>query len=1085
MAVSFNIPKSPKRDIFVIDEFQGVDLTNNETSVDENKSPNAENMVRLVPGKVRKRTGYKTRVIFSDGTDVNRVIKSSDKYVDIDVSQMGDTPETGISIAQFYDIIPAGMISTKFETRGIGHYQFVLYPNPASYYPGWDHVYTEGHEFYRFYGVNSAYNTEGVQDIRVYRVGDVQEGEYLQIRQVILCTKSSTPPLDMEWHPAPEDNDGLFVKRGSIDPVYGCHVLKTYDTNRVVNVNRALATSDSLETFTVDDTDFTPIYNLAEPVYASNDYSTRTRLYVEFDYICDNPCSLEVTGWPFSTKLEDTSGTEEHYSTWKECGHIQNAEVSLKADSGTSNVQIKNLSIMYQKDSDYAWSPAPEDNGGTFHIEDIYDTLPINYAINEDYYYAGDSSSLTAIADIPIGNASSGVVGFGHISFDLETSAGSEISQIIVRIINDATGVHSVVYEETFAENVYQHFDWYGSTYYSNRFFEKIQVEFQLASTDSQCLAYAKNIEVRQIQPRTEYTIFSKNYLYHVGKEFWLYTTAENKVEKVFSNANPSRSQSWQLNDKLVILDGKNIFLYEFGLALKSITSGIGYIPTITRSKNPTYNRGEPSGGTSFDALNLVQPAFIESFVVTEDTKTYAWFNLSLHNLDAKNFIVEVLDGNGNWVKQTLNQDYYQNFSIGYVFFLQNHYPGVSPVPGEDNVRITAYKTIDGYADRITKCTVGTLFGVGGAADRLFLSGNPDHPNWDFYSEQFDPTYFPDTGYSVLGSASSAIVGYATVNNYLATFKDEYDPAQNVTIREGDLITDDNGIDRPAFKIINTLQGNGAVAPYSFAYLQTEPLFLTRSGICAITPQDITGERYSQNRSFYLNGKLTKESDLEDALAVIFNDQYVLAINRKLYILDGLQPMRTDKSMPYATRQYAGFYCTNVPASCMWVDDQALWIGTYNGKVCRFDNDVESLDSYNDDGEPIYCCWQTPDLDGRLFYKNKTFRYFAIRIMNALRTSCSLYYKKPSIIIKDGEEKQIDWTLIKKDTASGTIFDFDYVDFERFSFNTDSSAKVVHSKTRVKKVDKMQFMVENDAVNEPFGLFDLALEYIESGNYKG
>ena len=169
----------------------------------------------------------------------------------------------------------------------------------------------------------------------------------------------------------------------------------------------------------------------------------------------------------------------------------------------------------------------------------------------------------------------------------------------------------------------------------------------------------------------------------------------------------------------------------------------------------------------------------------------------------------------------------------------------------------------------------------------------------------------------------------------------------------------------------------------------------------------------------------------------------------------------------------------------MWVDDQALWIGTYNGKVCRFDNDVESLDSYNDDGEPIYCCWQTPDLDGRLFYKNKTFRYFAIRIMNALRTSCSLYYKKPSIIIKDGEEKQIDWTLIKKDTASGTIFDFDYVDFERFSFNTDSSAKVVHSKTRVKKVDKMQFMVENDAVNEPFGLFDLALEYIESGNYKG
>lgn len=1084
MAVSFNIPKSPKRDIFVIDEFQGVDLTNTETSVDENKSPNAENMVRLVPGKVRKRTGYKTRVIFSDGTDVNRVINSSDKYVDIDVSQMGDTPETGIVIAQFYDIIPPNSSTIiRFETEGCGTYQFVRYPNPAE--SGWLHTYTPEHSRFNYWS-NYASNTEGTQDIRVYRVGDAQDGDYLKVRKVILCTKASTFAKDMEWRPAPEDNGGIYVKRTSIDPIYGCHILKTYDTNRVVNVNRALATSDAFETFTIDDSNWGKVYDLAEQVYCSVDGSIRTPLYVEFDYICDNPCTLSITGTTFNTKLEDTAGVEKHYSRWGNCGAYGYSEVSLKADSGTANVQIKNLSIMYQKDSDYVWRPAPEDNGGTFHIEDVYDTLPINYAINEEYYYADDSSSLAAIADIPIGNAASGVIGFGHISFDLETSVGSEISQIIVRIMTDANQ-HEIVYEETFTDNIFQHFDWYGSTYYNNRYFEKIQVEFQLANTDSRCLAYAKNIEVKQIQLRPEYTIFSKNYLYHVGREFWLYTTVENKVEKVYSDANQARSQSWQLNDKLVILDGKNIFLYEFGQALKSITSGIGYIPTITRSKNPTNNQGEPSGGTSFDALNLVQPAFIESFVVTEDTKTYAWFNLSLHNLDAKNFIVEVLDENGNWVKQTLNQDYYQNFSNGYVFFLQNHYPGVSPVPGEDNVRITAYKTIDGYADRITKCTVGTLFGVGGAANRLFLSGNPDHPNWDFYSGQFDPTYFPDTGYSVLGSASSAIVGYATVNNYLATFKDEYDPAQNVTIREGDLITDDNGIDRPAFKIINTLQGNGAVAPYSFAYLQTEPLFLTRSGICAITPQDITGERYSQNRSFYLNGKLTKESDLEDAVAVIFNDQYVLALNRKLYILDGLQPMRTDKSMPYSTRQYAGFYCTNVPASCIWVDDQALWIGTYNGKVCRFDNDIESLESYNDDGEPIYCCWETPDLDGRLFYKNKTFRYFAIRIMNALRTSCGLLYKKPSIVIDEdtGEEIEKAWTLIKKDAATGTIFDFNFIDFARFSFNTDMTAKVVHAKVRVKKVDKAQFKIENDAKNEPFGLFDLALEYIESGNYKG
>ena len=596
-----------------------------------------------------------------------------------------------------------------------------------------------------------------------------------------------------------------------------------------------------------------------------------------------------------------------------------------------------------------------------------------------------------------------------------------------------------------------------------------------------------RNISVKQIQLRGEYNIFAKNYLYHVGQDLYLYTTASDKIDKVYSAMNQSRSQSWQLNDKLILLDGKTVFLYEFGKTPVDITSGIGYIPLVTIVKSPGQG---VSSGTSYEALNLIQPGFKEQFAVKKAEKNEQWFQLSFSNLSyPPEPVVEVLNSSGTWVKKTRSTDYYFYWDTGRIYFLTAPFanePDNSGVWGQDNVRVTAYRTVDGYADRIRKCTIGTLFGVGGASDRLFLSGNPDHPNWDFYSGQFDPMYFPDTGYSVLGSASSAVVGYATVNNYLAAFKDEYDPGQNVTIREGDWIENpETHINEPAFKIINTLQGNGAVAPYSFAYLQTEPLFLTRSGVYAITPQDITGERYAQSRSFYLNGKLTKEDDLETAVAVIFNDQYVLAINRKLYILDGLQPIRTDKGAPYATRQYAGFYCTNVPAACMWVDDQALWIGTYNGKVCRFANDIEDLESYNDDGDPIYSCWETPDLDGRLFYKNKTFRYFAIRIMNALRTSCKLYYKKPSEIIEDGERKQLNWTLIKNDTASGTIFDFEHIDFERFSFNADTSAKVVHSKTRVKKVDKMQFKVENDAKNEPFGLFDLALEYVESGNYKG
>ena len=142
---------------------------------------------------------------------------------------------------------------------------------------------------------------------------------------------------------------------------------------------------------------------------------------------------------------------------------------------------------------------------------------------------------------------------------------------------------------------------------------------------------------------------------------------------------------------------------------------------------------------------------------------------------------------------------------------------------------------------------MGTLYGVNGAADRLFVSGNAQYRNYDWYSGMNDPTYWADTAYAVLGTQQSAIVGYSIVNERLATHKDNMEDGRNVIIREGNLVDG-----RPAFPIVNTLQGEGAIAPRSFAYLVNEPLFLTKLGVFAITAQDVTGEKYAQQRSFFL-----------------------------------------------------------------------------------------------------------------------------------------------------------------------------------------------------------------------------------------
>lgn len=540
------------------------------------------------------------------------------------------------------------------------------------------------------------------------------------------------------------------------------------------------------------------------------------------------------------------------------------------------------------------------------------------------------------------------------------------------------------------------------------------------------------------------------SYLIHAGTVLY---KGENEL---YRGMNDARSKSWQIVDKLYIADGLKLLVYD-GTTVKPATDD-AYIPTLTIAKSPS------GGGTQYEALNLIQPGFIELFSGTAGDKVY---QLSFSGLDDKTVEVELLDSSGKWVEKTENTDFTVNRETGTITFTSA--PGESPLTGEDNVKITAYRTVDGYADRINRCTIGALFGVNGATDRIFLSGNPDYINYDWYSDYNNPLYWPDTGYATLGSPKSAIVGYSIINDRLAAHKDDMEEDRNVILREGNIVDNE-----PTFKIVNSLQGAGAVAKYSFAYLSNEPLFLTKLGIYAITPQDITGEKYSQNRSFFLNGKLLDEPNLSEAYSCVFKDLYWLCLNNVAYILDGLQPLQTDKSMPYATRQYAGFYRVNLPARVMWVHDTDLYFGTSDGKVCKFYSDSGSLSSYNDNGEPIHAMWDTPDFTGKLFYKNKTFRHMDVRLASAPVTSIKMYVQKRGL-----------WDFIKEEMKKARFFDFNNINFAKFTFSTDTTPKTVSTKIKVKKVDKARFRLENNQLNEPFGLYDIAFEYIENGYYKG
>lgn len=554
--------------------------------------------------------------------------------------------------------------------------------------------------------------------------------------------------------------------------------------------------------------------------------------------------------------------------------------------------------------------------------------------------------------------------------------------------------------------------------------------------------------------------LYGKKSLIHAGTKLYQVdglsdTLAKQAPTAIYSNMADDRSKSWEFDGKLYIADGKTLLVYD-GETVKTAQS-LARVPLVTIAKAPV------GGGTQYEPLNLLQPKFEERFAGTEDAQAY---HLSFSGLDSAAVEAYVLDSGGNWVQKSEGQDFTVDRPAGIVNF--NTAPGKSPVSGEDNVKIIASRTVAGYADRINKCRIGIAFGVNGAADRLFLAGNPDFINYDWYSGQNDPTYWGDTDYSVLGQSDSAIMGYSIVNARLAAHKNAPAAERNVILREGNLT--DN---KPTFPIVNMLQGVGAVAQFSFANLATEPVFLTELGVYAITAADISGEKYAQNRSFFLNGKLLKEQNMKDAFAVVYKDMYWLALNGKAYILDGLQALQTDKSAPYSNRQYAGFLCTGIPARVMWVEDNVLYFGSDGGQIRAFYTDTTSQQSYNDDGAPIYACWTTPDIFGKNFHRFKTFSQFYVGISAAVATSVRAWARENGL-----------WEEQFFDDTTARYFDWSQITWDKWSWSTDTTPQTIGQKIRIKKVDKAAFRVENDALNEPFGLEHINIEFVETGYYK-
>lgn len=518
---------------------------------------------------------------------------------------------------------------------------------------------------------------------------------------------------------------------------------------------------------------------------------------------------------------------------------------------------------------------------------------------------------------------------------------------------------------------------------------------------------------------------FQGNMLVHAGTKLY---GPEKTI--LYSDMAERRSAFFHWEDKLYILDGSHYLVYD-GAQAKEVD---GFIPTTVIGREPS------GGGTLFEAVNLLQPKRINSFV-SDGTATE--FLLDSMGIDTAEVAVWV-DGE----EKSEGEDYTVDREAGKVTFTQ----APADSEGLDSVTIRFSKTVTGYRERICKCTIAGSFGLGNDS-RVFLTGNPEYPNTDWQSGLYDPTYFPDTGYTRLGSENTAIMGYLKQYDSMIVVKEQIDDETGLFIRSAELTENGEAI----FPVKEGIAGMGAVSPYAFGTLAGDPVFLSPGGVYGLDTNAVTQQRSVQLRSFFINPRLTRESSLGEAVGAAWGQFFVVCVNGHAYVANGSQ---TNEN-PMGGRGYEWYYWTNIPAKVLKEHAGKLYFGTDDGKVMVFSGE------YADDGEAIDAIWTTPLLDGGNFMQEKNISRRGTGILTKpyARSSGEIFFSTEKSLMQVTREYTMD------------LMDFDDVDFNRFSFTMQDNPRVQISPKKFRKVLQFQMGVRNCVAGEGFGVLAMMVTF--------
>ena len=458
--------------------------------------------------------------------------------------------------------------------------------------------------------------------------------------------------------------------------------------------------------------------------------------------------------------------------------------------------------------------------------------------------------------------------------------------------------------------------------------------------------------------------------------------------------------------------------------------------------------------------------------------------------------------------------------------------PAAPAVSGEDNVRITfAPYSMDEVETGVYKGfyneTLKNLLSSSAVAfqsGRMFISEKYKV----YYSEVSDPFMVSDLSWF---DVDNEVICFTRSSNYLAIITKDNGRNTIFLASEATRVVDsDTGATETYFAVKASNAGIGAVAPKCVATLSDEPMFLSSTGVFGILT-NWQSEKYAVNRSSRINRRLCKEPNLETAVGIAHNDYFYLAINRRMYVLDG----RHKESDRAGNKPLEAYYFEGLPAiENMYVIGDKMYFSDSEATY-TWNDDLVDVERYYDyaylktvtsvkyqigesNEEPPTGEWldvePTPSEGEYLWYQIAYDDLSAEETLTESEvgdkklTGTPVKAKWCSVYDDDGSPQRLK-TLMKKGSMvtvvphyhsgceitlvkDGDVFEylgsfdsdmqtFEYIDFSRFTFSANSVAFDEFTRKKIKKYKRLQIRVENNKA-EPFGLTQITKTYI-FGNY--